>query len=244
MDPFRLDVHRADGTRRCWRSDAGAYATLNDAFELRRRCRREDAIYGLGEKGGPRNRTRPRLHALEHRRARPDATAEFIAGATATRARPTSPSSTRTTSSIPFFYHHAQRTGAIGGVVHRQRLPRRVRLHGDESTRSASRAGSTRSTSSPARRMPDDPRGLHVAHRARCAAAAVGARLPPVPLVRLHAGRGRGARRAPPRARPPVRRAVARHRVHGRLPRLHLEHGARSRTRRGCSSGCASRASG
>ena len=30
----------------------------------------------------------------------------------------------------------------------------------------------------------------------------------------------------PPRARHPVRRALARHRVHGRLPRLHLEHRA------------------
>ena len=41
-----------------------------------------------------------------------------------------------------------------------------------------------------------------------------------------------------PRARHPVRRAVARHRVHGRLPRLHLGRARRSRTSPGCSSGC------
>ena len=49
--------------------------------------------------------------------------------------------------------------------------------------------------------------------------------LPPVPLVPLHAGRGRGARRPPPRRAHPVRRAVARHRAHGRLPRVHVGHG-------------------
>ena len=61
LDPFRIDVHRADGTSvvetaadaegRYW-----AYATLNDAFTLRRRCRQEDAIFGLGEKSGRHNR--------------------------------------------------------------------------------------------------------------------------------------------------------------------------------------------
>ena len=33
-----------------------AYATLNDAFTIRRRCRQEDAIFGLGEKSGRHNR--------------------------------------------------------------------------------------------------------------------------------------------------------------------------------------------
>ena len=61
LDPFRIDVHRSDGTPvietaadaegRYW-----AYATLNDAFTIRRRCRQEDAIFGLGEKSGRHNR--------------------------------------------------------------------------------------------------------------------------------------------------------------------------------------------
>jgi alpha-glucosidase len=61
LDPFRLDVHRADGSPvvetaqdadgRHW-----AYARLNDAFIVCRRCRPQDAIYGLGEKTGSHNR--------------------------------------------------------------------------------------------------------------------------------------------------------------------------------------------
>ena len=61
LDPFRLEVHRADGSpvvETAADSDGchWAYATLNDAFTVRRRCRREDAIYGLGEKTGRHNR--------------------------------------------------------------------------------------------------------------------------------------------------------------------------------------------
>lgn len=61
LDPFRIDVHRTDGTPviesaadsdgRYW-----TYATLNDAFTLRRRCGGADSIFGLGEKGGRHNR--------------------------------------------------------------------------------------------------------------------------------------------------------------------------------------------
>ena len=61
LDPFRLDVHRSDGSVvvETALDDDGqpwAYATLNDAFTVRRRCRQEDAFYGLGEKTGPGNR--------------------------------------------------------------------------------------------------------------------------------------------------------------------------------------------
>ncbi len=61
LDPFRVDVHRPDGSAvletavddegRPW-----AYATLNDSFTFRRTCRPEDAVYGLGEKSGRHNR--------------------------------------------------------------------------------------------------------------------------------------------------------------------------------------------
>jgi alpha-glucosidase len=53
--PFRLDVHRADGSP-VFESAGIAYATLNDEFLLTRRCLREDAFYGLGEKAGRFNR--------------------------------------------------------------------------------------------------------------------------------------------------------------------------------------------
>jgi alpha-glucosidase len=61
LDPFRLDVHRTDGTPVMETAADGdgrywAYATLNDAFTLRRKYRHEDAIFGLGEKGGRHNR--------------------------------------------------------------------------------------------------------------------------------------------------------------------------------------------
>ena len=52
-------------------------------------------------------------------------------------------------------------------------------------------------------RMPDILEAYTWLTGPRSAAAAVGARLPPVPLVRLHAGRGRGDRRAAPRRRLP-----------------------------------------
>ena len=55
--PFRLDLHRADGSpifESASEADgtSSAYATLNDEFLLTRRCRREDTFYGLGEKSG------------------------------------------------------------------------------------------------------------------------------------------------------------------------------------------------
>ena len=57
LDPFRLDVHRADGSAVIETAADGdgvpwTYATLNDAWLLRRRCRADDAFYGLGERTG------------------------------------------------------------------------------------------------------------------------------------------------------------------------------------------------
>ena len=197
-----------------------------------------------GGEGRPAQPQGPRLHAVEHRRPQPRRDRGVTAGKEpATRVATTASSSTRTTCRSRSSTTTPGR--AHGGLVHRQRLPRPRTSSPAEEYAIRFEGGQYTEYVFAGPRMPDDPRGLHVADRARRAAAAVVARLPPVPLVRLHAGRGRGARPQRHRdARHPVRRAVARHRVHGRLPRLHLEHASGSPTRPGCCSACTSRASG
>jgi hypothetical protein len=151
-------VHRADGTPvvetaadeegRYW-----AYATLNDAFTLRRKCRQEDAIFGLGEKGGRHNRKGRDFTMWNIDVLSPFSTREFTEGR-----RPTTRAGDRSSAdfdpfyaSIPFFYHQDYPTGGWR-VVRRQLLPRRLRvLPPPTSTGSTSAAGSTRSTSSPDR---------------------------------------------------------------------------------------------
>src|SRR5262245_37363149 len=119
LDPFRFDVHRADGSAVVETATDGegrpwAYARLNDAFALRRRCRPEDAFYGLGEKTGGHNRrgrdfTLWNLDVLD-----PSDTAEFTADLAREdpRADPTSTDFDPYYVSIPFVYHHAQPSGA------------------------------------------------------------------------------------------------------------------------------------
>ena len=85
LDPFRLDVHRPDGSPvvETARDDDGrwwAYATLNDAFTVRRRCRPEDPVYGLGEKTGRHDRRRRDFTLWNTDVLDPHATAEFTAG--------------------------------------------------------------------------------------------------------------------------------------------------------------------
>ncbi len=120
LDPFRLDVHRADGSAviETAADDGGrlwSYATLNDAFTLRRRCRREDAIYGLGEKSGRHNRKGRDFTFWNLDVLSPSETAEF----TADKA-PGDPRGDRTSVdfdpfyiSIPFFYHQNGPDGAM-----------------------------------------------------------------------------------------------------------------------------------
>lgn len=119
LDPFRLDVHRSDGSAvietvqddgRFW-----GYATLNDAFILRRKCTPEDAIYGLGEKSGRQNRRGRDFTLWNTDVLDPHATREFTAG----RAQ-SDPRSERTSTefdpyyvSIPFFYHQRHPTGQM-----------------------------------------------------------------------------------------------------------------------------------
>ena len=140
--------------------------------------------------------------------------------------------------SIPFVLALQRRARA-------RRLPRQHAPAGDRPRQGGSRAGdatrpraaTSSRTCSPGPTPRDVLDALHAAHGPDRAAAAVGARQPPVALG-LH-GRGRGARdRARvPRPRHPVRRALPRHRPHGRLPRLHLRPRALPRPGAGC---CAS----
>jgi alpha-glucosidase len=120
LDPFRLDVHRSDGSPvletaqdadgRYW-----TYATLNDAFTFRRRCRQEDAIYGLGEKTGHHNRKGRDFTLWNTDVLSPYATREFTEG------KPDDdPRSKRTSTefdpyyvSIPFFYHQSYPRGTM-----------------------------------------------------------------------------------------------------------------------------------
>jgi alpha-glucosidase len=122
LDPFGLDVHRSDGTAilESATDDDGrdwAYATLNDAFTVRRRCRPEDAMYGLGEKSGRMNRRGRDFTLWNNDVLQPATVREFTAGRP-----PGDPRADRTSIdydpyyvSIPFFYHHAYPTGAMAG---------------------------------------------------------------------------------------------------------------------------------
>ena len=122
LDPFRLDVHRSDGTAvvetaadeqgRYW-----AYATLNDAFTVRRRCRQEDAIYGLGEKSGRHNRKGRDFTLWNTDVLSPSETQEFTADK-----EPGDPRGDRTSVefdpfyvTIPFFYHQTYPAGSMAG---------------------------------------------------------------------------------------------------------------------------------
>jgi alpha-glucosidase len=122
LDPFRIDVHRADGTAvvetatdeegRYW-----AYATLNDSFTLRRKCRQEDAIFGLGEKGGRHNRKGRDFTMWNIDVLSPFSTREFTEGKA-----PDDPRGDRRSAdfdpfyaNIPFFYHQDYPDGRMAG---------------------------------------------------------------------------------------------------------------------------------
>ena len=120
LDPFRLDVHRPDGSAVietatdadgcCW-----AYATLNDAFTLRRRCRKEDAIFGLGERTGRHNRNGRDFTLWNTDVLDPHAAREFVRGRAADdpRADRTSVEWDPYYIAVPFFYHQTYPTGPM-----------------------------------------------------------------------------------------------------------------------------------
>jgi alpha-glucosidase len=120
LDPFRLDVHRSDGSPVVESApDADGlywtYATLNDAFTVHRRCRQEDAIYGLGEKTGHHNRKGRDFTLWNTDVLNPHSTAEFTDGKA-----DDDPRGDRTSTefdpyyvSIPFFYHQTYPGGSV-----------------------------------------------------------------------------------------------------------------------------------
>ena len=122
LDPFRVDVHRADGSPvlesapdasgRYW-----TYATLNDAWTTRRRIGRDDAVYGLGEKGGRLNRRGRDFTLWNTDVLNEHATAEFRAGLAADdpRADMTSVEFDPYYVNIPFFHHRSAESGSVAG---------------------------------------------------------------------------------------------------------------------------------
>src|SRR4029079_1122824 len=97
LAPFRLDVHRQDGSPVMVATvepdgSTGSYATLNDAFLVRRACGGADGIYGLGEKTGRLNRRGRDFTLWNVDVLDPRTTKEFAAGRPAQdpRADPTS----------------------------------------------------------------------------------------------------------------------------------------------------------
>jgi alpha-glucosidase len=113
LEPFRLDVHRDDGSAvvETVRDAAGTYrgyATLNDAFAIRRRRRPDDAIYGLGEKSGRYNRCGRSFTMWNTDVHDPASSSEFTAGRAPDdpRADRQGPEFDPYYISIPFFYHH------------------------------------------------------------------------------------------------------------------------------------------
>ena len=115
--PFRLDVHRADGSPVFESVAATAYATLNDEFLLTRRCQREDAFYGLGEKSGRFNRARSAYTLWNTDVLAPSAEGEARATYSGDdpRADPRSTVFDPYYVSIPFFYHQRHQQSAMAG---------------------------------------------------------------------------------------------------------------------------------
>ena len=122
LEPFSLDVHRTDGSpvletavdeqgRPC------PYATLNDAFVVRRRCRQQDAVFGLGEKTGAFDRRRRDFTMWNTDVLDPVASQEFTAGRSADdpRADRTSTEYDPYYVNIPFLYHQSLPSGRIAG---------------------------------------------------------------------------------------------------------------------------------
>ena len=250
--PARRPPHRRQRRSIETAADAdGRYWAVRDA---QRRLHRPPPLPARGRDLRPGREDRPpqppgpRLHAVEHRRPRPDATAEFTAG----RGRRTTRAATARASSS------TRTTSRSRSSTTRRRRAARWRARSSTTATAATYDFSAAEeyrihfARRPVHRVRLRRPGDAGHPRAPTPWLTGRAALPPLWALgyhqcrwfRLHAGRGRGARRAPPRPSDPLRRAVARHRVHGRLPRLHLGHGGVPRRRPACSPGWPSRASG
>ena len=206
LDPFRIDVHRADGTPvvetaadeegRYW-----AYATLNDAFTRAAGAARRTRSSGWARRpGGTTARAAtsrcgtPTCSARTRRR-------EFTEGKA-----PDDPRGDRRSAefdpfyvSIPFFYHQDYPAGLMAGSFLDNGYRGSYEFSPSEEYRIHFRGGQYTEYVFAGPAMPAILDRLHLADRPDRAAAAVVARLPPVPLVRLHPGRGRADRRRAPR---------------------------------------------
>jgi alpha-glucosidase len=120
LDPFRIDVHRSDGspvieTAQDADGHYWTYATLNDSFTIRRRCRQEDAIFGLGEKSGRHNRKGRDFTMWNTDVLSPSETLEFTADKAVDDPRGdfTSVEFDPYYVTIPFFYHQTYPAGTM-----------------------------------------------------------------------------------------------------------------------------------
>jgi alpha-glucosidase len=122
LDPFRIDVHRSDGSPviETAADDEGhywAYATLNDAFTIRRRCGGADRIYGLGEKSGRHDRKGRDFTMWNNDVLSEVGSSEFTEGK-----EPGDPRGDRTSTefdpyyvTVPFFYHQSYPLAQMAG---------------------------------------------------------------------------------------------------------------------------------
>ncbi len=202
LDPFRIEVHRSDGSPvietaqdpdgRYW-----AYATLNDSFTIRRRCRQEDAIFGLGEKSGRHNRKGRDFTLWNTDVLSPYETVEFTAGKAPDDPR----GDFRSVEFDPVLRQYPVLLPSVlsrwphGGILCRQRISRRIRvlprrgIPAHVPRRSIHRVCLRRSGHACNLGV------LHLADRTYGTTTTLVARVPPMPLVLLHprCRRGRGA---------------------------------------------------
>ena len=250
VSPFRVDVHRTDGspvvTTAVDESGLPAtYSTLNDAFEIRRRRDRGDGFFGLGEKGGDLDRSGRDFTLWNTDVLDGDATAEFRAGRSADdpRADMSSVEFDPYYVSIPFFYHQSNPAGTMSGSFVDNGYRGSYEFSRPDEYRIGFEGGQWTEYVFAGPSMA----GILEAYTWLTGRASlppvVVVGLPPVPLARLHAGGGGAARCPPSRERRSVRRLVARHRLHGRVPGLHLGQHSASPTRPACCNGWATMAS-
>lgn len=120
--PFRLDAYRADGSVIFESAEDAdgqpwAYATLNDEFLVCRRCQKEDAFYGLGEKSGRFDRRGRRFLLWNTDILNPNVEREYRAKFPENdpRGDPRSTAFDPYYVSIPFFYHQPQGQAGMAG---------------------------------------------------------------------------------------------------------------------------------